>query len=57
MPTSARTSDQRSDRYLGTSKVGSTPATHLSRWVHPNGTTKSHPSPSVNVLNQYVYVY
>jgi len=25
--------------------------------VHPNGTTKRHPSPSINVLNQYVYVY
>ena len=24
--------------------MGPTPATHLSRWVHPNGTTKSHPS-------------
>jgi hypothetical protein len=22
-------------------------ATHLSRWVHPNGTTKSHPPPSI----------
>jgi len=37
--------------------VGPTSATHLSRWAHPNGTTKRHPSPSINVLNQYVYVY
>jgi hypothetical protein len=31
---------------LGTSKWV-LPATHLSRWVHPNGTTKSHPPPSI----------
>jgi hypothetical protein len=47
MPTSANTPDQRSDRYARYIQVGPTPATHLSRWVHPNGTTKSHPPPSI----------
>jgi hypothetical protein len=55
MPTGAQTPAQRSDRYLRTSKCP-TPATQLSRWVHPNGITRSHPSPSSNVLNQYIYV-
>jgi hypothetical protein len=47
MPTNANTPDQRSDRYARYIQVGPTPATHLSRWVHPNGTTKSHPPPSI----------
>jgi hypothetical protein len=47
MPTSANTPDQRSDRYARYIQVGPTPAIHLSRWVHPNGTTKSHPPPSI----------
>src|SRR3954447_26966094 len=47
MPTSANTPDQRSDRYARYIQVGPRPATHLSRWVHPNGTTKSHPPPSI----------
>src|SRR5215218_9549786 len=47
MPTSANTPDQRSDGYARYIQVGTTPATHLSRWVHPNGTTKSHPPPSI----------
>src|SRR5688572_16781060 len=47
MPTSANTPDQRSDRYARYIQVGPTHATHLSRWVHPNGTTKSHPPPSI----------
>src|ERR671915_2603909 len=47
MPTNANTPDQLSDRYARYIQVGPTPATHLSRWVHPNGTTKSHPPPSI----------
>jgi hypothetical protein len=47
MPTSANTPDQRSDGYARYIQVGTTPATRLSRWVHPNGTTKSHPPPSI----------
>jgi hypothetical protein len=47
MPTSANTPDQWSDRYARYIQVGPTPATHLSRWVHRNGTTKSHPLPSI----------
>jgi len=47
MPTSANTPDQRSDRYARYIQVGPTPATHLSRWAHPKGTTKSHPPPSI----------
>jgi hypothetical protein len=39
MPTSAKTPDQRSDRYLRYMEVGPMSATHLSRWVHPIGTT------------------
>jgi hypothetical protein len=38
MPTSAKTPDQRSDRYLGTSKWA---PRLLSRWVRPNDTTKT----------------
>ncbi len=54
MPTSAKATDQRSDRYPRYIQVGPTSATHQSGWVHPNpnGTTESHPSPSINVLNQ-----
>src|SRR5215213_141812 len=47
MPTNANTPDQLSDRYARYIQVGPTPATDLSRWVHPNGTTKSHPPPSI----------
>src|SRR5215218_1748213 len=47
MPTNANTPDQRSDRYARYIQVSPTPATHLSRWVHPNGTTKSHPPPPI----------
>jgi hypothetical protein len=56
MPTSAKTPTQQSNRYPRYIQAGLTSATHLSRWVHPNGTTKSHRSPSINVLNQYAYV-
>jgi hypothetical protein len=56
MPTNANTPDQRSDRYARYIQVGPTPATHLSRWVHPNGTTKSR-GPPINVLNQVLRVY
>jgi hypothetical protein len=39
MPTSAKRPDQRSDRYPRYIDVGPMSATHVSRWVHPNGTT------------------
>jgi hypothetical protein len=43
MPTSAKTPDKQVIVTLGTSRWAPASATHLSRWVHPNGTTESRP--------------
>jgi hypothetical protein len=41
MPTSAKTPERWSDRSPRYIQAGPTPATHLSRWVHSNGTTRT----------------
>jgi hypothetical protein len=53
MPTSTKTPDQQSSRCSRCIQVGPTSAAHLSLWGHSNGTTKSRPWLSINVLSQY----